>query len=99
MLENVHITHHGQKGQQRENDEELHGAGVHLLAVLVLLLAEDEGLVGVAEGLRYHGHNHGNLDAGAVDAQLGVGTLAVEGGGHVGIDDFVGRLVEDAGYA
>ena len=64
--------------------------------VLILRLAEDERLVGVAEGLSYHCHYHGNLAGRAVYAELrvGIGTFI-----YIGEEDFVSRLVQYSGNA
>ena len=66
--QNIHIAHYHKIGQQGEDDEILHGLGVHLVLVLVLDTGKDDGLVGKAERLRNHRHNHGYLRRCSVDA-------------------------------
>ena len=67
-----------------------------MLIVAVGALAKHNRLVGIAERLRYHSHNHGNLHHGAINAKLllGVGCMI-----NKGKDDFVGSLIENAGNA
>ena len=99
VFQHIEVSHHNEEGQQGEYDEILHGLGIGaavVVFVIFLVLAENEGFVGVAEGLGYHGHDHGYLDTGAVDAEL---HLAFVAGHKVAEDEFVGRLVEDAGNA
>ena len=66
------------------------------MLVLVLDASKDDGLVGKAEGLRNHSHNHGYLRAGTVDAQLLAHVAALV---EVGEEHLVGRLVQDSGNA
>ena len=96
MLQNVHIAHHDEKGQQGEDDEVFHRVFVHLVLVFVFHSGEHDGLVGVAERLGDHGHDHGNLRRGAVDAQLSVHVFTFI---YIGEQHLVGRLVEYAGHA
>ena len=93
VAEHIHIAHHRQERQQREHDEILGGLRLRLLALLVALAAEDEGLVGVAEGLCDDGHDHRYLHAGTVEAQLH-SSLAT--GQQHRQQYLVGHLVEDA---
>ena len=94
VLQDGQIGHYGQEGQQGEDDEVLHAQGVGLVLVLVPALGKDDGLVGIAEGLGDHGHDHGDLHTAAVYAQqsLALGRVGVD----EGEDDLVGRLVQDA---
>lgn len=94
----MQVGHYYQKGQQGKDDKVFHGGGVGLAAVGVAALVEDKRLVGVAEGLCDERHDHGYLDGGAIDAELYV-DLTVHVGRYEGEDNFVGRLVEDAGNA
>lgn len=93
-LQYVDIPHHAEESQQGKDDKILHGKGVVLVLVAIFGFGKNDGLVGVAESLRYHGHNHGYLRATAVDAQLHIGL------GLVGIDkreyDFVGHLIQNS---
>ena len=93
VAEHVHIAHHHHEGQQGEHDEILHHEGLTLFRLLTFSSGKDKRLVGIAEGLGNHSHNHGNLHAGAVDAQLltHIGTGIEEGEEYL-----VQHLVEDA---
>ena len=93
VAQQVHIAHHGQEGQQGEHDEIFHHNGLTFFALLVAAVAEDERLIGVAERLGDHGHDHGYLDAGTVDGQLFV---ALDAGYQETEAYLVGHLVEDA---
>ena len=81
MLEHRQIEHYGQEDVQAEEYEELHGVGVGRAFVFtgVARLGKDEGLVGIAEGLREHHHDNGDFDVGAVNAHHGAGALGVVG--------------------
>ena len=96
MFQNFHVAHNQQEGEEGEDEEVFHRLGVGGAVVLVGLLAEHKGFVGVAEGLRDHRHNHGNLHRRAVDAEL---YLAVLSRHEVAEEHLVGRLVENAGDA
>ena len=61
VAQHVEVSHHAQEGQQREDDKIFHGLGIGVAVVFVFRFAKHEGLVGIAEGLRDHGHNHGYL--------------------------------------
>ena len=93
-LEQVEIAHHAKEGQEGEDEKILHAQSVERLGVFVACGGEDHRLVGIAKGLSDHRHDHGYLDAAAVDAQEHVGRLLV------GIDQrekyLVGHLVENA---
>ena len=94
MAQHVHVSYDHEEGEQREDDEVFHRLGIGVAVVLIFRLAEDERFVGIAERLGYHGHNHGYLACGAVDAELGVG---IGGGVYLGEENLVGSLVEYAG--
>ena len=70
VLDERHVEHHGKEGQQGEDDEVFHARGEHLRRILILGAPKDKGLVGIAERLCQQAHDHGNLDASAVDAEL-----------------------------
>ena len=61
VSQDVHVAHHQEEGEQGEDNEIFHRLGVGVAVVLVLRFSEDERLVGVAERLGYHRHDHGNL--------------------------------------
>ena len=92
VFQNVEIRHHQQEGKQREDDEILHRLGVHLMLVLVLDTCEHNGLVGKAEGLGDHRHNHRNLRAGTIDTQLLMHITTMI---DVGEQHLIRRLVQD----
>ena len=92
----VEITHHHQEGEQGEDNKIFHRRGVGLAVVLVLRLAKHERLVGIAERLGYHRHDHRYLAGGTVDAELGMGVALLI---DVGEENLVGGLVQDAGDA
>ena len=96
ILEDVEIGHHRQEGQQGEDDKVLHDQRLGFLAAAFFAAAEDEGFVGIAEGLGNQGHNHGYLHTGTIDAQLHLALLA---GDEVVEAYLVRHLVEDAGDA
>ena len=85
-----------QKCQQREHHKVLGGLGLELLVVLVPLSSEHQRLVGVAERLRDHGHNHGNLDARPVNAELHFTLLPRHNETKA---DLVGHLIQDTDQA
>ena len=97
VAEHGQPAHHAEKSQQREDDEVPHAQGIVFRLVGILRLGKDDGLVGVAEGLRYHCHNHRHLRAAAVHAQLDVGLCLV--GVDLREDDLVGHLIQDAHHA
>ena len=92
-MEQLDIAHHRQESQQGEDDEVFGGLGLRLLALLVLLPAKNKGLVGIAEGLGDEGHEHGNLHAGAIDAELHAALVARQ---QLWQQYLVGHLIEDA---
>ena len=96
MAQNVHISYHYEECQKGEDNKILHCLGVSFTVVLVLRLAEHERLVGIAERLSYHGHNHRYLAGGAVDAELrvSVGVLV-----DIRKEYLVGRLIKYSGNA
>ena len=96
VFQDFHVAHNQQEGEEGEDEEVFHRLGVGGAVILVGLLAEHKGFVGVAEGLRYHRHNHGNLHCRAVDAELHLSFFARH---EVAEEHLVGRLVEDAGDA
>ena len=69
-LQQVEIAHHGEEGQQGEDDVELHALCIGVFAVAVFRFAKHQRFVGISESLRNHHHDHGNLDARPIDAQL-----------------------------
>ena len=91
--QDVEIGYHHEERQQGEDNEILHSLGIGVAVVFVLRLAEDERLVGIAERLGYHSHNHGNLGGGSIDAEL---RLLVNALVEVGEDYLVESLVKDA---
>lgn len=93
VFEQIDVGDDDEESEECEHDKILHDQGLAFLALGVTAVAEDKRLVGVAEGLSDHGHNHGNLDTAAVDAEL---DLALVAGDDEGVADFVGDLVEDA---
>ena len=97
VLEQVEVEGDAEEDDPRKDDEVTHRLDVRAAVVGVAGLGEDEGLVSVAEGLDEHDHHDGDLEAGAVDAQLRVGLGLV--GKEEGEEDLVGRLIEDAGDA
>ena len=94
--QDVDVGYHDEERKQREDDEELHRLGVRLAVVLVLRLAENERLVGVAERLRNHRHDHRNLRSRTIYAEL---RLLVGSVVEIREDNLIECLVEDAGYA
>ena len=94
MLQYVHVSDDGKERQKGEDYKELHRLGVSIAVVLVLGFAEHERLVGVAEGLCYHRHNHRYLACRAVNAELGMGVGSLV---DVRENDFICRLVEYSG--
>ena len=96
QLEHIDEEVHAEEDEPREYDEELHGVGVCLLAVLVLVLGEDERLVGVAERLGEHHHHHRHLEARSVYSELSHAFLAFA---QVREEYLVHSLVHDAGDA
>src|SRR3712207_8683278 len=93
VAKNVHIEHHRQKSEQGEDNEELHRLRIHPLIVFLPAFAEYKRLVRKTESLRKHGHNHGYLAGGSIDAELD-GCF-----GFIGIDErkdnLVRHLIED----
>lgn len=95
MAQNVHISYHDEECQKGEDNKILHCLGVGFAVVLVLRLAEHERLIGIAERLSYHGHDHRYLAGGAVDAELrvSIGVLV-----DIRKENLVGRLIKYSGY-
>ena len=96
MAQNIHVPHYHQERQQREDDEEFHGAGIGLLVVFVACLAKDERLIGISESLCNHRHDHGDLACGTEDTELCVCIAALV---DVGEEDVACRLVQYSGNA
>ena len=93
VLENGQVSNHGEEGEECEHDEILHYRGLAFLAFASAAGGENKRLIGVAERLGNHGHNHGDLHAGAVDAELFVALLTRNQKSEA---YFVGHLVENA---
>ena len=93
MLQDRHIDHDGQECQQREDDEVFGPVGKRSGILLVFVVREDDGLVGITEGLRKQRHHHRDLDAPSINAQLDRSLLARH---QLGQQDLVGHLVEHA---
>ena len=96
VSQNVHVAHDDEKGQKREDDEKLHSLGVGFTVVLVAAFPENERFIGVAESLCNHGHDHGYFHCGSIDTEFDVPFMATA---NHGVNDFVRRLVQDAGNA
>lgn len=71
----------------------LHGIGIRVQRPAVLVLGEDKRFVGITERLREHHHDHGDLEARAVDTEL---RLRVGGSIEEGEEDTVEGLIHDA---
>ena len=93
VAEEVHVADDDHERQEGEHDEVFHDKCLAFFALLALPSGKHKGLISVAEGLGDHCHNHGDFDAGAVDAELFV---HVGAGIEEGEEDFVEHLVEDA---
>ena len=93
VFQDGHVHHHGEERQQSEDNEVFHHLGLGLPVFFVALAAEDKRLVGVAEGLRNHRHDHRDFHAGAINAELHFAFLA---GHDKTVANLVGHLVEDA---
>lgn len=74
----------------------LHGIGIRVQRLAVLVLGEDKRFVGITERLREHHHDHGDLEARTVDTEL---RLRVGGGIEEGEEYLVQSLVHDAEHA
>ena len=93
VAEEVHVADDDHERQKGEHDEVFHYKCLAFFALLALPSGKHKGLISIAESLGDHCHNHGDFDAGAVDAELFV---HVGAGIEEGEEDFVEHLVEDA---
>ena len=92
-MQQGHPAHHAEECQQREDKEILHRCSVVFGLVGILRLRKDDGLVGIAECLGNHCHNHRYLHARAVVAQQHVGLCLV--GIDQREDNLIGHLVQN----
>ena len=95
MAQNIHIPHYHQEGKKRKDNKELHSSRIGFLIVFVACLTKNEWLIGIAESLRNHRHNHCNLTCSTEDTQLCMRIIVLV---DVWEDDITCRLIKNTSY-
>ena len=86
--------HDAQESHEGKYDKVLHAQRIGLRLALLFALSKHKRLIGIAECLGNHGHNHGHLDTRPIDGQFADGFFLV--GIYQGEYHLVCSLIEDA---